>query len=136
MFAESNAKYASGSLIPQAFTISSEMRTALAVGESGALSGKRLAVAGGGGGGLSAVFGGGASPPHARRTDAANAAAGSANARFREANRTLIGSSGFSIPRNSSGRLNLPSRLPSSPTRRSSPASDPTLEFEVPSRTF
>src|SRR5580698_3334329 len=78
--------------MPQAFTISSEMRTALAVGESGALSGRRLVGAWAGGGGvLSAALGGG-DAPHARSRDAANAAAAAVNA-GRIAIGALIGSS-------------------------------------------
>src|SRR5580704_1768360 len=53
--------------MPHAFTISSEMRTALTVGESGALSGSRAVLTGGAVAvpTVSGVFGGGLSPPQA-----------------------------------------------------------------------
>ena len=59
-----------GSLMPHAFTISSEMRTALAVGESGALSGRRAVVGATvavGGASVGGALAGGLSPPHATR---------------------------------------------------------------------
>src|SRR5580698_21457 len=72
--------------MPQAFTISSEMRTALAVGESGAFSGRRAAGgASGVGAGASAALGGGA-PPHARSAEAPTATRAAVNA-----GRTVIG---------------------------------------------
>src|SRR5271169_3745458 len=66
--------------MPQAFTISSEMRTALAVGESGALSGRRFVGASTGAGFVSSAVLGGGAPPQARKAEALSATAATVNA--------------------------------------------------------